>query len=107
MPNYKHIVRVRPDTEKRLYRVFKEIEMNGESLITDMDKDWHAAMRKMGIRTKKLVDDNGPFIDDWVKINSDTHTVEQKLFRVRPDRECIEIKGNNISFFHFKRRNII
>jgi len=106
MPNFKHIVKVKPDEEKRLYRIFKELEKQGESEIKGMDTEWHSTMRKFGIRTKKISGEHG-FIDEpWIQRDG-INGVKAHLIRVKKDVECVEIPGNNISFFHFKRRRII
>lgn len=108
MPNVKPIIKVKPTEEKRLYRIMKELERDRESIVKNMDVDWHGTMRKLGVRTKKLIDKNGdPYIEEWKHIDAQNHKIEQKMFRIQKDIEVTEIPGNDISFFHFKRRRII
>ena len=106
MPNYKHVVKVHPSVEKRLYRVMKELERDGESVIDSMDREWHGVMRKFAINTKTLVGDGGFLEKTWVQ-RDDSNVVQKRLIRIKKDSECVEIPGNDISFFHFKRRRLI
>jgi len=106
---YKDIVKVKND-EKRLYQIMKELEMDGECLIDSMSPEWHSTMRKFGVRTKSIVN-NDLLEKPWIQRNDD-NVVHKRLFRIpkkgnKRIADVIEIPGNNISIFHFKRRKLI
>lgn len=105
MPNFKNIISV-DNEEKRLYRIMKELEKNGESLIDDISDDWHGTIRKLGRRTKPLVD-NELLEPMWIQRDTHNHDIKKRLIRTPKNVLVEEIPGNNTSFFHFKRRRLI
>lgn len=106
----KNVVKVRKD-EKRLYRIMKDLQVEGESIIDSGSPEWHGTMRKFGLRTKSLVN-NDLLEKPWIIENKQNHKIEKRLIRLpkKNDKsivEVVEIPGNDISIFHFKRRRLI
>jgi len=99
------IIKVDREVEKRLYRVLKELEMHGESKIENAHTpEWQGTMRTIGIRAKPLIEGN--LIEPIWKTENKNH-FEDRLIRKTKDAEIKEVKGNSMSFFHFKRRQIV
>jgi hypothetical protein len=104
MPNFKNIIKVNPEKEKRLYRILTEVSRNGESVVDGNSKDWDGTFRKLGIKAKPFID-NGS-LEIWIKRNKSSHTVNQRLIRTKKDFVIEEKPGEIMHLFHFKRRKI-
>lgn len=105
MPKFDNIIKIEKD-EKNLYNVLKGLEVHREYLVDGSSKEWHGTMRKFGIRTKKLI--KKELIEPpWEQRDANNRTVVKRLFRL-PDNVIVEEKnGNNMCFFHFKRRKVV
>lgn len=101
IPHYKNYLEVERETEKRLYRICKELEQHGESQIDNaMTPEWHSTLKKLGIRAKPLVD--AKLLEPiWKTTNK--NNIEKRLIRIPKGVVIEEIKGNKKSFFPFKR----
>lgn len=105
MPDYKHIIKVKREEEKRFYRILRDLEIERESIIKESSSEWNGTMRKFGIRTKQLI--KKELIEKtWIQ-RDDSNIVKKRMIRLPEDVDVKEKKGKDISFFHFKKRNII
>lgn len=101
---YKNCLEVDRKEEKRFYRICKELELHGESIIENAaTEEWNGALRKLGIRAKPLIED-GLMEPIWKTTNKKNS--ERRLIRIPKDIEVKEILGNKKSYFPFKRRKI-
>jgi len=103
----KDIIKVNRETEARIYRIFKQLEINGESVIkkTNDDSDWESTLKRIGRRSQPLLDNNvidRPLISDFP--NEKYRDI--RLISVPKNVVVEEKPGNMISEFHFKRRRI-
>lgn len=99
---YKNYLEVERETEKRFYRICKELQLNGESKIENaMTPEWHGTLKKFGIRAKPLID--ADLIEPIWKTTHRNH-IEERLIRIKKDVIVTEKKGNKKSIFPFKRR---
>jgi len=99
---YKNYLEVERETEKRFYRICKELELNGESKIENaMTPEWHSTLRKLGIQAKPLI--SADLLEPiWKTTNR--NKCEQRLIRVPKDVVIKEKKGNKKSIFPFIRK---
>ena len=105
------------EDEKRLYRICKELELNGISKIDKTESvEWNSTLRKFGVRAKPLIEKG--ILEPILKPDQ-----RDKLFnnrRVIMTKKDVEIKevtmGNNTRFYfkeieklelHKKRRRLI
>ena len=102
MPGEHDFIKVNKVDEKRLYRIMKELEFHGESLINDASGyDWHCTMRKFGIRAKPLIEKK--LIEPiWIQYSSDKTLNPNRLIRTKNDVCVQEITKGKTSEFYFK-----
>jgi len=111
MASYKNSITVNKNDDKKLYQIMKDLERDGECLIDSVSPEWHGTMRKLGLKTRSLVE--ADLIErPWIIEDTQNHKIKKRLIRLpRKDNKSIvdvtEIKGNDISIFHFKRRRLI
>lgn len=100
---YKNYLEANKETEKRFYRICKELEMNGETLIENAGTpEWNAVLRKFGIQAKPLIDNE--FIEPiWIQRKPGNHSTDKRLIRKKKDTIIKEIPGRKKSIFAFKR----
>lgn len=98
---YKNYLEVERETEKRFYRICKELQLNGESKIENaMTPEWHSTLKKLGIRAKPLID--ADLIEPIWKTTK-RGKQEQRLIRIPRGVIITEVKGKKKSIFPFKR----
>lgn len=99
-------IKVNKEEEKRLYRIMKELEFNGESLVENAKgSDWQSTMRKFGIRAKPLIEKN--LIEPiWAQYTSDKTLHTNRLIRTKKSIIVEEITRGKISEFYFKPMEI-
>jgi hypothetical protein len=110
-------IKVNKEEEKRLYRICKELEFNGESLIVDAKgSSWQSTMRKFGVRAKPLIEKDllEPI---WVQRKPGNYIMENKLIRTKNSKVKEVNKGKNSLFvfesiklddsIHKKRRRLL
>jgi hypothetical protein len=107
MPNFKNTIIVNREEEKRFYRVMKELEKNGESIIKDASApEWQRTLISLGHRTKPLLD-NKTIEQPLIWNTTNRRHKDMRLIHL-PNNIIVEEKeGNKESFFHFKRRSIV
>jgi len=99
---YKNYLEVQRETEKRFYRICKELETNGESKIENaMNPEWHSTLKKLGVRGKSLIELN---LLEPIWSNRHKDHVEERLIRIPKDVVIKEVKGNKKSIFPFIRK---
>jgi hypothetical protein len=107
MPDFNDIIRVNRETEKRIYRIMKELEAKGESIIENVnnDSEWESTLKRIGRRSQPLLENN---ILDRPLISGFPHQnyKNMRLISLPKNIEVEEEPGNNMSFFHFKRRSL-
>ena len=99
MPEYKKVVSVKKTG--KLYRVFKELELNGESIVDNTGHEWNTAMQQFTKKTNNLQSKN---LIEPLWIQRDGMIVKKRLIRVPKDVMVIEEPGNEKSKFRFTRR---
>ena len=92
--------------EKRLYRICKELEKEGESIIeTNGKKEWNGTFRKWGVRAKPLIEKDMIY-PIWITYNK--YHLEYRMIKLKKDVVVTEIPGNNCSFFKFSiQKNVL
>ena len=102
MPGARNSIRVNKDDEKRLFRIMKELEYSGESLIVDASgPEWNGTLRKFGIRAKPLIERD--LIEPiWVQYTSGKTMEKNRLIRTKKAVIVEEIPCGRISEFYFK-----
>ena len=102
-PNH---IKVNKEEEERLYRIMKELELEGESLIHDARGiEWQSTMRKFGIRAKPLVDKN--LIEPiWTPFKSDRTLRKERLIRTKRNVQVKEVDNGKNSFFVFEIKEL-
>ena len=107
MPGLNYSIKVHKNEEKRLYRIMKELEFEGESLVEDAKgSEWHGTMRKLGVRAKPLIEKN--LIEPiWIQRKPGNYMLENKLIRTKKSVSVKEVAKGNISEFYFKPKPII
>ena len=106
MPGLNYSINVKED-EKRLYRIVKELELQGESLIVNAKgSEWQSTLRKFGVRAKPLIE--ADLIEPiWVQYTSDKTLENNRLIRKKKGVVVEEVKKGTTSMFHFKPQDII
>ena len=106
MPGLNYSIKVNKEDEKRLYRIMKELEFNGESFVVDVrGPDWQSTMRKFGVRAKPLIEKD--LIEPiWVQYTSDKTLHNNRLIRKKKSVSVEEVSKGKISTFYFKPINI-
>ena len=99
MPEYKKVVSVKKTG--KLYRVFKELELNGESIVDTTGKEWNTAMQQYTKKTENL-QQKGLIEPLWIQ--REGMIVKKRLIRVPKNVDVLEIPGNQKSKFRFSRR---
>lgn len=90
--------------EIRLYRICKELEKKGESIIqTNGKKEWNGVFRKWGVRAKPLIEKDMIY-PIWITYNK--KYLEDRMIKLKKDVTVTEIPGNNCSFFKFTKQKI-
>jgi hypothetical protein len=88
--------------EKRLYRICKELEKKGESIVeTNGKKEWNGTFRKWGIRAKPLLEKDLVY-PVWITYNR--KHLEDRMIKLKNNVIVEEKPGNNCSFFIFKEQ---
>jgi hypothetical protein len=102
MPNFKNIITVNRDEEKRFYQIMHDLETKRESIIQDASTlEWQRTLISLGKRAKPLKLEQ-PLI--WNTANREHK--DMRLIHL-PNNIFIEEKeGNKESFFHFKKRSV-
>jgi len=106
MPNHKYVVKIDKE-KKRLNRIFDDMNIHKECVITDYNKKWHLPMQDFGRIIKKKSLDKEGFIEIWEHKNKQNNTIEKRLIRLQPGVEIIKKEGNDLNFFKFKRRKLV
>ena len=85
--------------EKRMYRICKELEKHGESLVkTNGHKEWNGIFRKWGIVAKPLVEKE--YLEPvWITYHK--KCLDQRLIRLKKGITVVEKPGRNCTFFKF------
>ena len=91
------------ETEKELYRIMKELEWNGKSVIDKQNCDnWDGVMRKFGIRAAPLVDNE--LLEPVLQPDIRKRELNTKRYIYTKDNVKIEeVSMGNLSRFYFKK----
>jgi len=99
---YHNYIDVLKEEEKRLYRILKELEHNGESLIENADSpEWNGVLRKLGVKAKPLI--KKELLDPIYRVDYHSKHSDRRLIRV-PKDVVVEEKGQTKSYFLFKKK---
>jgi uncharacterized membrane protein len=102
--SYHNFIEVIREEEKRLYRIMKEVERDGESLVDlKAHPELSSATRQLGIRAKAADLQKRGFLEPiWQTNQYEEENI--RLIRKSKDTEVVEEKGNKKSFFIFKKK---
>lgn len=107
MPGLNYSITVHKEEEKRLYRIMKELEFDGESFIEDAKGPaWDGTMIKFGVRAKPLIEKD--LIEPiWIQRKPGNYPLQNKLIRTKKSVSVKEVTKGKISEFYFKPVKIV
>lgn len=101
MQKYISYVEIEEETEKRFYRICKNLEMNGISIIKNANSpEWNGELKRWGLKMKPLIEQS--FLDPIWRTDNKNHR-ETRLIRTPPNVVIEEKKKGKKSVFKFKK----
>lgn len=101
MPNLKkNCLEVNRDVEKQFYRICKDLEIHGEALVENTNREeWKKTKHIFGHRAKPLIEEN--LLEPMWK--TDYPNNGHRLIRVKKNVKVEEIRGKKFSWFRLKK----